>query len=47
MTEYTLKDPILVRYEDGEPVIENMVAVLLLNEVIMLSSYWWKEEWSD
>ena len=40
-TEYKFNEEILIRYDDGEPSIDNMVAILLLNEVIMLSDYWW------
>ena len=44
---YKFDGEILVRYEDQEPVIENMLAVLLINEVVFINDHWWEKDWSE
>jgi len=43
--KYTIGSEILVRYEDGEPLVDNMLAILLINEVVILNNFWWKTNW--
>lgn len=43
--KYTIDSEILVRYKDGEPLNDNMLAILLINEVVILNNFWWKTDW--
>ena len=43
--KYTIGSEILVRYEDGKPLVDNMLAILLINEVVILNNFWWKTNW--
>lgn len=44
--EYSISEnPLLIRYEDGEPVEETMLAILLVNDEIVINNFWWKKDW--
>jgi hypothetical protein len=43
--KYKIDSKVLVRYEDGESRIDQMLAILLINEVVFTNTHWWKDEW--
>lgn len=44
---YKIDTEILVRYEDGEPDINGMIIVLLINGLLFTNNFWWKENWPE